>query len=444
MRILSFYGRGRAAAALRCAAAALLWRLCLLAVPAAAEPLYSPAWGFRLDLPEGYEYREGDGRNTFSFRSPEGAVFDLAVYQGRYASVEALVNETARRIGSEGDVSYFDYHGKKAALMELEFAGNEGWGLAVELAAPAEGQGGAGSRPGAPPDTPPDTPQGPSKGPPQLLALAYNPRGKTELLALHLSCLDSIAPTGAERLKSGPVTEFGYPRGALKKTPLAGLELEALIAEHDAEGARALVTREFGILRRHLFTPDWQEAWVRFYRMIYRDSWERLADAAFQLERYWNGEPGPAAGGVTSAGTAGLAGSATAAGTAGAGLADGERSRELARKALRWVQGFEYERDLMGSDFVDLVSAVTEGRGDCDSRAMLWAIVLAQANIPSSIMVSREYSHAMGLADIPGAGARFEAGGKQWLVAETTAAVDIGLIGSGVSDIAGWLAVIFE
>jgi hypothetical protein len=393
---------------------ALLCCLFFLAgFPGAAEPLHSPAWGFRIDLPEGYAYQAGDGRSTFSFKSPEGAVFDLAVYQGRYESVEALAKETVRRIGNTGDISYFDYHDKKAALMELNFSGNTGWGLAVELAPVTGGQRGGTS----------------GKGRPQLLALAWNPAGKTDLSILHLSGLDSIAPSEAERRKSGPVMEFGYPRGALKKTSLAGLELEALIAEHDAEGARALVTREFSLLRRHLFTPDWQEAWIRFYRMIYRDSWERLSDAAFQLERRWNGEAGenPAAGGTAHTGEGG-----------------GERDLELAKRALQWVQGFKYERDLMGSDFVDLVSAVTEGRGDCDSRALLWALILAQANIPSSIMVSREYSHAMGLADLPGAGARFEGGGKKWLVAETTAKVDIGLVGREMSDIAGWIAVILE
>jgi hypothetical protein len=392
---------------------------CLLAgFPCAAEPLHSPAWGFRIDPPEGYRYQAGDGRNTFSFRNPEGAVLDLAVYTGNYESVEALAKETARRIGNTGDISYFDYHDKKAAVIKLNFSGNEGWGLAVELSPAAEGQRNT----------------EPRKGRPQLLALAYNPKGKTDLSILHLSCLDSVVPSEAERRKSGPIMEFGYPRGALKKIPLAGLNLEVLIAEHDAEGAQALVTREFNLLRRHLFTPDWQEAWIRFYRMIYRDSWERLADAAFQMERRWNasGAGYPAAG-------------STAEGAAADAAEDGRKQdRELAKKALQWVQGFKYERDLMGSDFVDLVSAAIEGRGDCDSRALLWALILAQANIPASIMVSREYHHAMGLADIPGPGARFEAGGKKWLVAETTAKVDIGLIGKDTSDIAGWIAVLFE
>jgi hypothetical protein len=229
---------------------------------------------------------------------------------------------------------------------------------------------------------------------------------------LHLSVLDSVAPTEAERRYMGPVTEFSYPRGEIKKTRLAGLDVEAFTAAHDAEGAQALVDREFAVLKRYLNSPLWQEAWIRFYRAIYRDSWERLADAAFQLERYWN--------------------------------VPAEENRVLSGKALAWIQSFLYERDLMGSDFVNLVSAAFEGRGDCDSRALLWALILAQADIPSGIMVSAEYSHAMGLADLPGAGAHFEFEGKSWLVAETTAPVVIGLIEQRVSDIAYWLGIDFE
>jgi hypothetical protein len=75
---------------------------------------------------------------------------------------------------------------------------------------------------------------------------------------------------------------------------------------------------------------------------------------------------------------------------------------------------------------------------------MLWALILTQADIPAAMMVSREHSHAMGLVDIPGQGARFEAGGKKWLVAETTAPVDIGLIAEDVSGIESWVGVIFE
>jgi hypothetical protein len=383
-----------------------------------AEPLYSPAWGFRVDPPQGYVYTGGDGRSRFSFQNAGGAVFDLAVYDQARQTMKALVDETVRRLGNRGDVSYFDYRDKLAALIELDFSDPggrggrrlTGWALCVELGRGDEETGRS------------------AAGPPLLLALAYGPADGEELAILHVSALDSIAPSEGERRFPGPVSSFGYPRGNPKKQALAGINVEALIREQDAEGAQALVDREYAILRRYTFSPDWQEAWTRFYRMVYRDSWERLADAAFQLERHWNVPP--------------LAADLPGAPALAAG--PGGENRAFAGKALAWVQSFAYERDLMGSDFVNLVSAAFEGRGDCDSRALLWAIVLAQANIPSAIMVSREHSHAMGLGDLEGPGARFEAGGKKWLVAETTAPVGVGLIEQGVSGVESWFGITFE
>jgi hypothetical protein len=256
-----------------------------------------------------------------------------------------------------------------------------------------------------------------------LLALAYGIAGKADLELLALSCLDSVAPAGAPQYYFGPVTEFTWPRGEPRETPLYNTGIRAPIAAGDAEAAQGLVDREFQVLRQYERSPQWQEAWRRFYRMIWRDSWERLAGALFQLERAWNAET-----------------LSTDQALSGAGLSD----QALAAKALAYVQGFHYERDLMGSDFVNLVSAITEGRGDCDSRALLWALFLAQANIPAGIMVSRDYSHAMGIADIQGAGARFPLADKQYLVAETTAKVELGLIGKNVSETAKWLGVVFE
>jgi len=193
------------------------------------------------------------------------------------------------------------------------------------------------------------------------------------------------------------------------------------------------VDREFEVLKRYTGSPLWQEAWKRFYRAIYRDSFDRLKDAAFILERNWAMEDfskNPANGAAETP----------------LGSRSGE-ARSFAQKALGWVQNFKYERDLMGSDFVNLVSAVQEGRGDCDSRAMLWAVILEQADIPAAIMVSREFGHAMGLADLEGAGARFpfKEGNQdyRWLVAETTAQVDIGMIGENVSEVTKWLGIVF-
>jgi hypothetical protein len=82
-----------------------------------------------------------------------------------------------------------------------------------------------------------------------------------------------------------------------------------------------------------------------------------------------------------------------------------------------------------------------ERRGDCDSRAMLMAIILEHLGIDCILMVSREYSHAMLAVDVPGGGQRFTFNGKAYLVAETTARVGIGTIDASQIDPSKWLGV---
>ena len=382
--------------------------LLLLGASVFSTPLYSPTWGFRLDLPEDYTFSGGDGKDRFSFGNPNGAQFDLIIYHSapgkdaQYATLEALAQDVQARLNNKGDVVSFEYRHKKAYIFKLSFvipaqggrtSAMSGWAFCLELGSPGV--------------------ESENKPPrPMLLAMAYGPADRNDLEALHFSALDSVSPEEGDKWAPGLITEFSYPRETRIKTSIHGLGIEAQIYREDAEAAQALVDREFQILSRYANSPKWKEAWIRYYRAIYRDSFERLTDIAFQVERKLN--------------------------------VPERENRNFADQALQWVQTFTYERNLSGSDFINLISAATEGRGDCDPRAMLWAIILNQANIPSAMMVSREYSHAMGLADIPGAGARFELEGQKLLVAETTAKVSIGLIGENVSATENWLGIPFE
>jgi len=383
------------------------------ALPAVADasPVAFPAWGFFIDLPEEYSLTEGDmasakapARATgtspaFSFASEAGGIFNLKLYEaGKYASVEAMAQTIQKQLNNKGESEVFEYRKKKAAILELSITnGNTvltGYGLCLEL------------------DTPPNSKKN-VRGTSFLLALAY---GTSDGLSpLHLSCLDSIALNAAALRAPGPITEYSCPRETRKTLALAGFGenavCEAAFFERDAEAAQFVVDREDMVLQRYAKSPLWKEAWRRFYRAIYRDSFERLQNAAFILERTWN-------------------------------IPESE-DLAFADKALKWVQGFAYERDTDGSDFVNLVTAATEGRGDCDSRALLWAVILEQAGIRAAIMVSAEYSHAMGLVDTAGAGARFEFENRNWLVAETTDQVDLGLINSKTSDQDSWIGINF-
>lgn len=371
----------------------------LLPLSVHAEALFSESWGFRLDLPEGYDYTDGDGRNKFSFyNQAAGGTVDIIVYEnGRYDTPEKAAQDVIGRLKAAGDIALFDYENRQAALLQLQFEGVDGqlsgWGLCVEL----------------------DGDQG---GRPLMLTLSYGPTSLEYLDSFHLSILDSIAPGPADNRRPGPVSHFSYPPSRKKLFPLSGIEgLSAFLGIDDAEASQALVDREFSVLAFYIDSPLWQEAWKRYYRAIYRDSFDRLSDLAFALERHFAPEPG---------------------------LGPQESGRRLAEALLHWVQEFYYERDFMGSDFVNPVSAVLEGRGDCDSRALLWAILLRHANITSAMMVSREYGHAMGLAELEGDGARFMLEDKEFLVAETTAQVPLGLIGSEVADPEKWLGIRFE
>jgi hypothetical protein len=385
-----------------------------------ADPAVSPRFGFRIDLPPGYlptnsglpassglatnsGLPANSGNNQFFFRNPQGSSFEISVIS-QTQNPQTYLQGVVSNLGGTAEpkagppVEAFEYHGHKAALAEFESSAYKGWGLCISL---DEGT---------------------------LLALAYGQTKDAAQDLLHRSCLDSIAPSPAEQRYWGPITEYTWPRGPVGETKLFNTDITAKIAQGDAKAAQGLIDREFQVLSQFERTPQWQEAWQRFYRMIYRDSYERIADAAFQLERSWN-----AALLIHDRGDSNTT-------TYFSGLSE----TALAAKALSYVQEFQYERDLMGSDFINLVTALTEGRGDCDSRALLWAVMLNQANSDAGIMVSRDYGHAMGIADLAGEGARFPFAGNQYLVAETTAKVNLGLIGQNVSEISKWLGVLFE
>jgi hypothetical protein len=370
-----------------------------------AESLHSPTWGFRIDLPEEFYYTGGDGRNSFAFDCDAGVSITLRVYaRGAYPSVQRLAEDVKTRLSSSGDIDYFEYNNKKAAIVEIAMTISgealSGWGLCVSLGDDESSS-------------------------PFLAALAYGPGNGPDLSLLYLSCLDSIVPTDAERRYPGPITSYIYPRDTMVQKTIAGINVPATVGSSDEIAAQAIVDREFAVLRRYQDSPQWKEAWLRFYRAIFRDSYVRLTDIAFAFERDWYTKT-----------------------QGGSRDPQADNAWEFAQYTLTWIQGFAYERNLLGSDFVNVVSAALDGRGDCDSRAMLWAIMLERNNIVAAMMVSRDYSHAMGLVllESPTAVPRasFQLGGYNWIVAETTDRVDIGRIQARVSDPAFWLGIPFD
>jgi hypothetical protein len=387
----------------RFSAAVLVLALALPAL-AAAEELWSDE-GYFLDIPEGFSLSEGDGKNRFAFLSPDEALeFDLIRYdRSRFQGAEALAAETLKKLGSGGGSEAFVYEGRRAVLAELDFklggAQKKGYALFIEgRAAPAAAK--ADSTLPAP------------KAERHTALLAFTDADKFPAYAdLALSALDSFSADRLAKRRPGPMSQylFAFPPERKERKSLAFGEekLELSWNPQEAKEEEELAGREFRVLQAYAQNEAlWRPAWARAYRMIYRESAASLDELAARIDPLLPEDP-----------------------------------TDAARSLLAWVQGFHYERDTQGIDFVVPLSSAFEGRGDCDSRAMVMAIILERRGVDSVLMVSRDYSHALLGLDVPGGGQRFPFGGKQYLVAETTAKVGLGMIAADQADWSKWLGI---
>ncbi len=373
-----------------------------LAAPerAPAEELYSDS-GFFLELPEGFTLNDGDGVSRFSFTDPSGVLlFQVFLYDpARYSGARAMQEDIGKKLGARADSEAFTYQRRGAVLADLSFPlsgkPHRGWGLFVDGAA----RNAAGK---------------PEK---DIALLAYVPEERYEAyLPFILSCLDGFSVDEEARLYPGPVSQFNLPwdPAARKPADLRFGDRTLRVPYDPREGAAAqdTVEREFQVFGVYAqSSPDLAHAaWARFYRMVYRETFHRLDFLSLVLQRELSGEPD-------------------------------ERSRTA--RLLAWTQGFRYERDPSGSDVVNPLTAAFEGRGDCDSRAVLLAILARHDNRDALLMLSVKHSHALAAFDLPGTGARFPYKGKGWLVGETTDDVALGLIDAAMADPADWIAVEF-
>jgi hypothetical protein len=368
-----------------------------LASPVGAKEIAFDTGAF-FDLPSGFTPGDGDGKTGFSFTDPEkGMELDVRIFApGRYASAGTMAADLLGQIGSKGDSSRFTYQGRDAVIADLDFVVDAGSrkGYAVfiagALSASDAAQPGSGYA---------------------LVAFAEATRfdSYSELL---ISCLDAFSIDRVARRYPGPVSQFLLP------VPSAHTEMKTVVlpsgsislpwSTQESRDELSLAQREFHVMTMYLQSETfWVDAWARYYRMVYKES-STLLDALAKA------------------------------------FADSlpvNDPTECARRVLAWVQGFHYERDFSGIDFVPPLTAAFERRGDCDSRAMVMAIILERLGIDCVLMVSREYSHAMCAVDVPGGGQRFIFNGKAYLVAETTAKVGLGMMDSSQADFSKWLGV---
>ncbi len=361
--------------------------------PATADMMHSPTWGYGLDLPEGFELIDKNGNDAYMFEHSElpVSVIARAYPTSRYATPAKAMENVMKSLGAEYDTSDITWRSTPCTIasfsMVLNGAVETGWGTAVSL---------------------------PEKNG-ILVLLSYTPDEYfDQLIQFVISCVDSVYTDRGSYYCAGPVTTFAYPEEGLEKhtVTIAGVDIAVQLDKSAVEADEFVIEREYDVLCMYQQSELWQEAWQRYYRQIFRNECARLEKAAFsiqnKLQRALKGTEG------------------------------------IPQALLSWVQEMPYERQLSDSDFAP-VTAILCGEGsDCDSRSMLVAILLYQMGYKTSIFVSAEYAHALTGVVLDKPGAKIKLGDNTFLLGETTAKVDFGLVPKDMNNTDKWLGVDFN
>lgn len=232
-----------------------------------------------------------------------------------------------------------------------------------------------------------------------------------------LSAIDSYSLNESGLKNPGPVSQFYYPWPGRDKTinylTMDNKKIPVSFDINEIDAARVLIDREVRILVQYTNSDLSDSAWERYYKLIYRDNYNRLRRVARIVTRE---------------------------------IAEDFESLSPLDKSsmlLGWIQEFEYIRTGTLSDFMSPIDTVFSSAGDCDSRVLLYVILLEYNGIDSILMVSSEYSHSLAGVAVEGSGAYYNYEGSGYLIAETTDNVSIGLIDQTMADPEKWMGIKF-
>ena len=326
-----------------------------------------------IDLPEGYHVLGGNEEGTaFQLENevlPVSTVIKLYP-NGVFASPEAVLKENLENLNIKADETETFFWRRQACALS-NYIGNigqyiSGYALAVTL---PEKQGMLMVMSWTDPNT-------------------FNNGGATFIL----STLDSLIIDYGGFYDAGPITTYAYSLSGERTTielDINGKHIQTSLAKEDKEASEYLIEREYIVLTMYASSKLWQEAWQRYYRMIFKDSFFRMQKPAFDIYN--------------------------------AIAPQCSDETDLAQKLLTWMQNCTYERQKTASDFASLPSMLLGGESDCDSRSLMLAVLLKHMNMDSIFFISREFSHAVAglISSHPGHG--FDVDGKNYLIGETTA-----------------------
>ena len=366
----------------------LLLLLILIPFILNSEELNVKSIGYSVDLPEKWKVMDDANPSIISFKNPSGtAIFQVFSFNpDAFSTSTDIFNHIKNRLNANGDSAKFNFSGSDSVFSFLSFnAGKykvKGYFVFIN-----------GNKF-------------------DFALLSFSQLNSYE--ANHdflLSILDSFSPDNEGKLLPGPVSQFYYT-GMGKNQEAIKLIINKKIFEtftdkKEIEATQVLVEREARILSKYKNDPI--KAWQRYYRMIYRDNYQRLKELADHLIKETK--------------------------------LDQKNSTDIVKTILLWIQKFKYTRTKTLSDLTPPLASLFTLSGDCDSRALLFVILLHHLKIDSILLVSSKYKHSAVGINIEGDGARLTHNGQSYLYTEVTEEVEIGLVPKKMADLSAWIPI---
>ena len=358
-----------------------------------AEILNSPTWGYSVDLPEEFVLVDKNGADSYMFENAfvSSTVILKAYKKEKFSSSLEAMETVMKQLGAEFECAETNWRNTDCIISQFAFnlggASNTGWAVSSLLQD--------------------------SKG--YVVMLCYTPTDVFyDLEQFVISCVDSLCIDYGSYYSPGPLTSFAFPKGEVQNhtVEIAGEKIDFTLDSSDIEADKFVVEREYSVLCLYQDSEMWVEAWQRYYRQVYKNAYSRLKIAAFNIYNRL------------------------------IKTCESENPEiELAQKLLSWTQGFDYVRDFTSTDFTPITASITGTGSDCDSRAMLLACLLHHMNYDTCLFVSAEFSHSLFGIVLDKAGAKINIDGRQFLLGETTAQVDIGLVPANMNQTDKWIFV---
>ncbi len=372
----------------------LVWIFSLFS-PINSEEVILKKYGISVNLPMGWTLKDRGGTSRLFSDSKKAAFFQVSVYPGeKFQTSAEMYSKIIENLQASGEQDRFSFSGLDSIYAYITFESETGRTQANMVLINGTEY--------------------------DIVLIAFASGGNYDsYLDQLLSCIDSFL-LDKDKNCPGPVSQYYYQsfkkkRGLESRIKVKGKAYEIPFDQNELETSQLMIEREFRILKSYQYPLDkvMGIGWSRYYRMIYKDNYTRLNFIAELLRTR-----------VIKR--------------------DIDNKYKIAEILAGWIQNYKYRRaaDILESDLISPLICSVKEIGDCDSKGLLYMILLKYMGIDSILLVSKEYGHSVVGVDIPGKGARFNFGKKDYLIVELNTNIDIGLIDRDMADPVKWRVVL--